>query len=165
MYAASHLEYNEAGDVYGNIGNGGAIYNTGALNVTNSFLTNNIAYGGSGGAIYSARTLNVTGSTLSSNSAAYGGAIYNGYRLTATITCTFIDNSAAYGGAIWNNGAITISGSASGGYTDIHYNNATMAGGGIYNAKSGKLTITLSRVYANSAPPAFGADLENVGWA
>jgi hypothetical protein len=52
---------------------------------------------------------------------------------------------------------VTLSGST------VSGNNATAAGGGIANAKGGKLTIPSSVVLHNSAP--LGADLYNLGSA
>jgi len=61
--------------------NGGAIYNTGILNMVNCTVTNFKAVNGDGGAIYNLGYLNVSMSKLINNNAANGGAIYcyNGY--------------------------------------------------------------------------------------
>jgi hypothetical protein len=163
----STLTYNEAGDYYagngGNAGNGGAIYNNGTLNVNYSSLSYNHAYyagynTGFGGAIDNAGILNVTGGTISNNSAYAGGGIYSGYRLTANISGVVMQNNSAYdGAAIWNNGAMTLTGCT------LSSNTASHAGGGIYNAKQGKLSIISSTVLNNTAP--IGAALDSVGTA
>jgi predicted outer membrane repeat protein len=67
----------------GSVGNGGAIYNSGELNVSNCTLTGNQPVQ-SGGAIFNLGTVTVTGSNLSGNSAASGGAIYNQGNLTVS---------------------------------------------------------------------------------
>jgi len=61
--------------------NGGALYNTGTLNVVNCSIINCKAVNGDGGAIYNLGYLNVSMSKLNNNNAANGGAIYcyNGY--------------------------------------------------------------------------------------
>ncbi|MCF0234871.1 MAG: hypothetical protein HUK22_07845, partial [Thermoguttaceae bacterium] len=79
--------------------NGGAIYNAGALTVTNTMFTGNSA--NSGGAIDNVGSLTVTNTTFTGNSAKNGGAIDNVGSLTVTNT-TFTGNSANSGGAIYN---------------------------------------------------------------
>jgi hypothetical protein len=129
------------------VGLGGAIYNAGTLTVSNSTLDNNSVYhsdfdhtySGDGGAIYNAGTLTVSNSTLDDNIASYagqggyGGAIFNAYRATATITgSTLTENFGAVGGGIYNDGVMTLSGST-----------VVLNGGdGIYNDKKGHLAIT-----------------------
>ena len=56
-------------------GNGGGIYNSGTLTVSNSTFSGNSA--GYGGGIYNSGTLTVSNSTFSGNSASDGGGIYN----------------------------------------------------------------------------------------
>jgi fibronectin-binding autotransporter adhesin len=129
------------------LGLGGAIYNAGTLTVSHSTLDNNSVYYsdwfgtsfGDGGAIYNAGALTISNSTLDDNIASYtgqggyGGAIFNAYRATATITgCTLSGNFGAVGGGIYNDGVMTLSGST-----------IVLSGGdGIYNDKKGHLAIT-----------------------
>ena len=93
---------------------GGAIYNSGKLTVTDCAISGNIAtstgsLGGNGGGIYTAggATLTVVRSTFSGNNVIYfGGGIYNDGTFTA-INCTFSSNNASRGGGIisrFNNG-------------------------------------------------------------
>jgi hypothetical protein len=153
----STLTNNSAGDRYGNPGNGGGIYNAGTLTVSACTLSGNAAYG-SGGGIDNADTLTVSGSTFSSNGATNGGgAVSNADKTTATITgSTVTGNFATNGGAVWNAGTLTLSGST------VSGNIATSEGGGVFNAKDGKLTVQSSTVKSNTAP--LGADLYNLGW-
>ena len=62
-------------------GDGGAIYNDGTVNITNSILSNNKANDGSGavgGAINNRNILNITNSIFKANSSDdWGGAIYS----------------------------------------------------------------------------------------
>jgi hypothetical protein len=169
----STLSNNAAGDYYwtsgGSRGNGGAIYNAGTLTVnSNSTVSFNTAYGsayaagygtGIGGGIDNAGSLSVSGSILTNNSGFFGGAIFSGYKTSAAVTGTTLShNSAADGGAIWNDGTMTLSG------IDVDGNTATHAGGGVYNAQGGHLTIqSKSTVTGNSAPAGFGADLYTLG--
>lgn len=87
--------------------------------------TNTVAYGG---AIYaSGGILNITDCVFDSNKAyRSGGAIYGGYRVTATVDrCIFINNTANtavdeyYGDAIYNGNKLTVTNSAFlGGYNN-----------------------------------------------
>jgi hypothetical protein len=60
-----------------------------------------------GGAIYNTGTLNVTNSTFSGNSAAFTGAISNGGTLNVS-NSTFSGNSSTRGGAIYNAASVTV---------------------------------------------------------
>jgi hypothetical protein len=78
--------------------NGGGVFNSGPLTVTNStFLGNSAA---AGGAIFNsgAGTLTVTNCTFSGNAGAGGGAINSGHGGTVT-SSTFSNNSAGVAGA------------------------------------------------------------------
>src|SRR5262249_43825081 len=153
-------------------------YNTGTLKVINCALSNNYAYGsaygsgygsGLGGAIYNAGTLSVSGGSISSNSGYFGGGIFNANKQSATITnCTLSGNTATDGAAIWNDGTMMLSGCTVSSTTNdstvpgstVPGNTANHAGGGIYNAKDGHLTIQSgSTITSNTAP--LGADLYN----
>ena len=107
---------------------GGAIYNTGTLNVeyASSFMGNSGIYGG---AIYNAAggTASVTGPTFSGNSAgSYGGALFN--MGTMTVSGTLSDNTAGFGGgAVYNQGLMTILSSTLNGNSDP-YTGATNGG-------------------------------------
>ena len=131
----------------GNADRGGAIYNFGALTITNSVLTSNTATQ-VGGAIANtgAGTLTITGSTLSNNVAPTGGAIHH-FGSNITISASTIDNNQATdstGGAIMSTMPITITTST------LSNNQAQTGGGGILNFGS-TLTITASLFYANEA--------------
>src|ERR1019366_3268824 len=126
--------------------NGGAIYNSGTLVISNCTLSGNTAYysgytsdllGGKGGAIYNnAGTVIISDSFLSGNFAsssgngpAYGGAIYNNSG-TGTISKSTIPRNDAFGdgGGIYNNGTVTVENSSS-----ITGNSAVDLGPDVYN--------------------------------
>jgi predicted outer membrane repeat protein len=90
---------------------GGAVYNSGTLNIINCIFANNMStLYGVGGAIENFGTLNATSCVFNNNNAVIeGGAIDNHYILNAA-GCTFSNNSASTGGAIFNGstGAITV---------------------------------------------------------
>ncbi len=102
---------------------GGSLYNTGNMNIENSYFSNNHIVGDStsfayGGAIHNNGDLNITNSTfknnyISSDIDASGGAIYNYINGNLTIeNSIFEDNYLTAqndrGGAIGNEGVLTI---------------------------------------------------------
>lgn len=146
---------------------GGGIYNasTGIVTVDGSTVSANTA--NHGGGIYNAGALYVqNGSTLGGPGAAnqaggYGGGIYNALSSTATIDGSTISANTAYRAAgILNEGTLYIqNGSLIGGAGAA--NQATDAGGGIYNWSSGTVTVDGSTVSANTASD--GAGIYNAG--
>ena len=94
--------------------NGGAIFNSGNLTLTNCAIVSNVASGsGNGGGVYNlpGATLEMSGCTVSGNSAGqFGGGVYNDGTFFAT-NCTFSSDTALRGGGIisrFNNGAATV---------------------------------------------------------
>ena len=100
---------------------GGAIFNTGTLDVSGSIFSGNAVQKGSGAAIYNAAgaTLNVASSSFSGNAAAYGGAVYNAGSATLTKTDFSkntgypgggapISGSYGYGAAIYSTGTLSV---------------------------------------------------------
>ncbi len=120
-----------------NAANGGAVYNSGTVTLTNCTLSANDC-ATNGGAIYNegSLTLNetiLTGKGKSTNlTTLLGGGIYNKSGATATIEnssviegCA-ITGSSHHGAAIWNGGTLIIDGST------LRNNVNTQRGGGIY---------------------------------
>jgi hypothetical protein len=124
----------------GKASEGGGIYSSGNLTVTNSTITGNSAYS-NGGGIYSFGNLTVTNSTITGNSAySNGGGIYNSSNLTiinSTIKGNTISSNPSYsysnGGGIYNYGNLTV----------INSTIKENSGNGIYNA-SGTCTVTVT---------------------
>jgi len=118
--------------------NGGGIYNSGILTVSNCIISGNTAddYGGGGGGIFNAAkaTMIVMGSTISSNTAAFGGGIDNEGTATIQGGSTISGNSADFG-----------------------------SGGGIFNAAKATMTVTGSTISSNTAT--FGGGIDNEGTA
>ena len=122
--------------VFNNIStiNGGAVYNEGSLDITNSTFARNSA-AGSGGAIYSVNpsieyqtSLNISNSTFVANVAGSdGGAIYNSAGLHL-VNSTLAENEAVDGGAIYNTGQLDLIN------VTIAYNTASNEAGGLYQA-------------------------------
>ena len=93
----------------GRSGDGGGIFNSGTITLTNCTLSDNSADGGEGGGIFNSGTLALTNCTLSGNHAdntGTGGAIYNdgsaGTALVTITNSTLSGNSATQGGGIYN---------------------------------------------------------------
>ena len=134
-------------------GNGGAIRNSGSLNLTDVDVNGNTA-DQNGGGIYSTSNLTLLNSVVRNNNAAKnkGGGIYHGNG-TLTITNSAVSNNACpdtiasngHGGGLeFGFGTGTITGSTFTG------NQASNIGGGI-SIEEGTLTITNSTVSGNSA--------------
>ena len=129
---------------------GGAIYNQGGeLSINSSVFSDNLA-DNDGGAIYNIAngTLSISDSSFSDNSAeANGGAIYNWGESELSISdSSFSNNSAWLGGTIYNQGGeLSISDSA---FSD---NSAEYLGGAIYNWGESELSISDSSFSNNSA--------------
>jgi hypothetical protein len=125
---------------------GGAIYNSGTLTVTDSTFSGNSASNVSG-AISNGGALNITNSAFSGNSAKSGGGIYNNGGTLTVANSTFTGNSATTngGGGIYNLfGTLTITNST------FSSNSAAFDGGGVKNY-AGTLTITDSTLFGNTA--------------
>ena len=121
---------------------GGAIYNTDEMTVTDSTFTSNTA--DDGGAIYNTDEMTVTDSTFTGNTAYDdGGAIYSKGEMTVTGS-TFTGNDADDGGAICNADEMTVTGSTFTG------NTADDDGGAICN-KGLMMTINFCRIAGNNA--------------
>jgi len=112
--------------INGSASNGGAIYNSGDLTISNSTFADNFA-SDTGGAIDNSGYLTITGSTFRGNVASnHGGAIYNLFSLTIKNSTFFNNSSSGNGGAVYDSsGEATILNST---FSD---NNALL-GGGIY---------------------------------
>jgi CSLREA domain-containing protein len=142
-------------------GNGGAILNDGALTVSNSTFSGNLAamVSGStaaGGAIDNEGTLTITNGIFSSNSSFFGGGgILNNGILKVT-NSTFSGNTTVdgAGGGILNNSTLIVTNSTFSG-------NSTEAdnGGGIGN--EGLMTVINSTFSGNSAPRGSGGGIFN----
>lgn len=130
-------------------GNGGSIFNSEHLVITNSELINNQTDTGLGGAIYNTGTLEISNSLLQSNNSqiSNGGAIASQFGSVTLYQTTLDDNRAeGNGGGIYASDAdITITDS-------LVSNNTGFAGegGGLYQL-NGQLNITNSTFLSNSS--------------
>ena len=133
------------------LGGAGGIMNYGATTLINTVVSDNTSYTQSGGGILNLGTLDITNSTLSGNHGAYnGGAIFNAQGVVTLINSTVSDNAAGYaGGGIFNNiGGVTLTNTTVVGNEADH-------GGGIFNrggaSTPATLTLTNSTVSGNLA--------------
>ena len=111
---------------------GGGIYNSGTLTLTDTYVTKNSAYL-SGGGIYNEGRLNVSRSTVSYNGAGASTNIFG-----------------PDGGGIYNTGMLVVA------YSTVHNNTANDAGGGIFNIDipptyAGHLRVFNSTISDNTA--------------
>ena len=113
---------------------GGAIYNNGTMDLSNTRLYNNYVNGNdsiysAGGAVYNTGEMTIDGGTISNNYAESGG------------------DTIVRGGAIYNNNNLTINNATiSNNYATSNY---TADGGAIYNGAAGTLTINNSLIENN----------------
>lgn len=154
-------------DKYGSLC-GGAIYNSGVLDIAGCTFKNNTDH--NGGSIYNDGTITgLSGCTFTGNTADFGGAICNRGNINSLSGCNFTNNLAVkeHGGAIWNDGTITsVSGctftenKARGGGAICNYgtfnvdvctftNNAALGGGAILNYCT--INVSGSTFRSNSA--------------
>ena len=131
-------------------GVGGGIANDGTLTVNNSTISGNLAF--FGGGIENTGTLTVNNSTISGNGALFGGGIANNTGGTLTVNnSTISGNFAAVGGGIANfTGTLTVNNSTISGNKSFSY------GGGIANIVGGTITVTNSTISSNKADTAGG---------
>ena len=123
-------------------GDGGAINNSGSLNLNNATVSNNTAR--YGGAIENAGNITASNVTFADNtsSGGFGGAIDNyGGNVTIGGTSLFSNNGStvanSFGGAITNDGGaavLTVNGDAR------FSENSAVYGGAIYNTKTASIT-------------------------
>lgn len=150
-------------------GDGGGIYNLGALALSSSAVNTNGTLGSfplnRGGGVYNTGMLTLTSSTISGNAvgtaaiAAFGGGIYN-LGGTLTITNSTISGNAAprgFAGGIENDegGQATVTNSA------ITGNTAFTSGGGIFNttptATPSLITLTNTIISGNTTTDSSGS--------
>jgi len=148
---------------------GGGVYNSGSLALTNCTVSDNSApgYYSTGGGVQNSGSLVLTNCTVSGNSASDGnfiggggGGMFNSG--TATLAnCTINGNSASYGngGGVSNRGSLALSNCT------VSGNSASRSGGGVYNFSSARTTLTNCTVSGNTAGSPFygGGGLFNNG--
>jgi CSLREA domain-containing protein len=145
--------------------NGGGINNAGgSLAIQeNCFIGFNIA-AADGGGIYNSGTLNISDSTIgranAGNKAASGGGISNHNGILDITGSAIGANSAENGGGINNSGSLTITDSMIGG--EGAGNAASKNGGGIFNS-SGTLTIQDNSIISANTATADGGGVYNSG--
>jgi hypothetical protein len=133
---------------------GGGVYNSGTLRLTNTTLDGNSARS-LGGGIMSNGVLTVTRSIVRFNSASSGGGLYLNSGNNILTDNTFSGNSAGFGAGVANYAATTITNTI---FTD---NRATTRGGAI--GSYGPLAVNNSTFVANSAISYVGGGIDNGG--
>jgi len=147
----------------GQADNGGGIYTTQPLELTDVRLIDNAAIG-NGGALYTDSDATLTNVTITGNSAANGGGVYIRAGLAAvavTVADSKISNNAATGAADGNfssgGGGVYIDGNGGGSPSQltltnsiIESNDATDSGGGVKNSAA-TVEIVSSTVEGNTA--------------
>ena len=144
----------------GLIGNGGGIYNTATLNLTNCTISGNMANGAGGGGgggagVYNTGTLTILNSTISDNTAfgsdnvAYGGGILDTGTLSLTNSTVANNASANNGGGIF-----FAAGSHATLVNDTVTGNGILSfgsGAGLYNGSGSAISLTNTIVAENAA--------------
>jgi CSLREA domain-containing protein len=147
-------------------GSGGAINNDATLIMNNIWMHDNTASGNSGGDIYNSGAANISNSFIHNGSAPQnGGNIYSGNSnglssLTINSTTISRGSAGANGGGVFNDGALDL--------TNVTITENTAAsGGGIYNAGSTlSLDLTNTTIVSNTnSPDSAGAGIFNAGAA
>lgn len=133
---------------------GGAVFNEGTLTVNRSTFSSHQA-----SALRNLGSLTVSDSTFTGNTGDFGAAI-NTYGAgvgseTYIERSTFSANIGNVGGALYNDALAFLTNST------LHGNNATLNGGGVYNASNGTTIITHSTLASNSAANA-GANVYSI---
>ncbi|MEH1816951.1 MAG: Calx-beta domain-containing protein, partial [Nostoc sp.] len=127
----------------GNAGsnNGGGIYSTSSVTVSNSNFSGNIA--ALGGGIYSTSSVTASNSTISGNTAnTSGGGIYSTSSVTASNSTISGNTANTNGGGIYSSTTTTLSNST------VSSNTVKVNGGGIY---SGGGTVSNTTIFGNTA--------------
>ncbi|MBE9104744.1 DUF4347 domain-containing protein [Nostoc cf. edaphicum LEGE 07299] len=140
---------------------GGGIYSTSSVTATNSTISGNTA-NTSGGGIYSTSSVTATNSTISGNTAnTNGGGIYSS---TTTLTNSTISGNTVKvnGGGIYSGGG-TVSNTTIFGNTADSDNNNTGNGGGIYRS-AGTWSISNSIIAGNIDLGNQGADISGANF-
>lgn len=139
-------------------GNGGAVKNSGSLEINDSTFHDNRAEE-CGGAIYNGGELFISNSDFKNNkSTLSGGAIYHyGPSKAKCDYSSFSHNSAGcLGGAIFNKAKFSIYGS------DFHKNQSDGSGGAIYNHREYKISC-ISGNFSNNSSKYLGGAISNFG--
>jgi predicted outer membrane repeat protein len=139
-------------------GNGGGIWSSGTLVISNSDITGNDGY--YGGGIWNSGSLTISGGTVSDNASFdYGGGIWSGHNATATITGSTITGNVSdlAGGGVYTDGEIRIENST----ISDNIGDSGGVGGGFLSGSRAIAIINNSTVSGNKA--AFGAGLANRG--
>jgi hypothetical protein len=118
-------------------------------------------YGSMGGGIFNSGALTVTNSTISENSAAYGGGINNAGGTLTMIDSTISYNDAYMdgGGVYSQGGTVTLNNST------LSNNNASVTGGGVYNADGTLIVnnSTFSDNSGDPLISSYGGGINNAG--
>ncbi|MCL4742617.1 MAG: hypothetical protein KJZ54_10485 [Phycisphaerales bacterium] len=127
-------------------GQGGGIYNSGTLSLLGTTVSNNTADGEGGGIENDGGTVSITNSTISGNTAgSAGGGVDNFGGLLTVTTSTFSNNTTqGSGGAVWTDTTLTIRNST------ISGNSAGDFGGGV-GMFGGTVDISNSTIASNRA--------------
>ncbi|MBN4003431.1 Calx-beta domain-containing protein [Nostoc sp. LPT] len=146
FYASASLSIDGLKITEGNAGNsnGGGIYNTSSVTVSNSTISGNTT-NSYGGGIYSTSSVTLNDSSISGNIANLGGGIYSSSSVTLNDSTLSGNTANSNGGGIFINGSnnsVTISNST------ISSNRAKTNGGGIYSSNT---TVSNSTIFGNTA--------------
>ena len=167
--------------------NGGAIYNSSRLKITDSHFSGNVARNQGGALVlvvpaFANFTNKISNTIFNRNSAKAGGAVENFGKLTLT-ACSFGGNSARWGGAIYHThrrmtvqnctlfrntaeegGGLVVTGDSAATLTHVTIaSNSAERGGGIFKRRSGIVNLRNCLLAGNDGGDCVGRISQNVG--
>ena len=140
LYNASVATVDTSTFVSNSASSGGAIYNIGAMTGSGDLFTSNVSTTGNGGAIYNSGNVFLSDSSFKNNTASINGGAINNTGTMQITNSVFENNSAnSNGGAIYNSGTLKII--ADGGTTSFTDNKASGTSNAIYLASGSVMNV------------------------
>jgi len=144
-----------SGNYAGYFGTGGAVNSDGILTVENSTFTKNFAPGLAGGAIYNAGSADISNTSFMSNWSDNGGAVLNAGNISITNSTFYANGADSHGGGIAGWGASAVTNSTN---CTFYRNYAKSSGAGIITDGEGLVQLQNTIIAGNEASFGPGRD-------